>query len=377
MQHLSRLGEVLSRERYWVVLVLAYLVAWVVPIQWMKEYWFLDYQATSAQPFVLPGFALALWGNRRRLLGAWEHARRNERYSKKHRSEGSLALLWVGCVLYFFAHFSRLALVGILGLVLMLIGVLVRTYGRRSVAAIPGPIGYLLLLVPWLPETAIGIINQQAMKIYVTLASMILFRVGFFTQQAGNAIVVKGVAVPLSFQLYGAQGVFAAIVFFWAYGLARNLPGRRIFLQTSVGMGVAFLVHLLRLMVMCVLGPVNLSWAKKLSDASPWYFTVLSIVVSLILLKVSAKLRRPAWLARLFAALHRISDAMLRPMDRLFVGAARTGKGVGKGIGILFAPLIWVSDQLLKGLEFLFKQLGRSNKALESMFKRRDRRRRK
>jgi Transmembrane exosortase (Exosortase_EpsH) len=375
MQRLSLLGSFLLRERHWIFLGLVYLAAWIIPFQWMKEYWLLDYQVTSSQPFVLLGFAFALCGNRKRLLDAWETVKRNERYAKKVRSEGTLTFLLIGCVLYFFAHFSRLALVGILGLVLMLVGVLLRVFGKRSLSSIPGPLTYLFLIVPWLPETALGAINQQVLKVYLILASALLFRIGFYTQQIGEVLLVKGVQVPLSFQLYGAQGIFTAIVFFWAYGLTIRLPRRRIFLHVFVGTVVAFLVHLSRILAVCLISPSNLRLGTLLSSASPWIFSLLSLAITFLALKISARIRRPQWLAHVFHLLRNLSNAIQRPLDRVLSGAAVTGKGVGKGLTVLVSPLIWFSDKLLKGFEQLFKLLGKSNKMMEKMFIQSDRKR--
>ncbi|MBB6053981.1 archaeosortase/exosortase family protein [Armatimonas rosea] len=375
MQRLTRLGPFLLQERHWVILLLVYATAWIIPFQWMKDYWFLEYQVTAPQPLVLLGFPFALWGSRARLATLWANLKRNERYSHKRTSEGNVGLLVVGCLLYFFAHFSRLALVGILGLVLMLLGVFVRTYGRRMLKAIPGPIAYLLLVVPWLPETAVGVVNQQSLKIYLSLITSVLNRIGFSPLLAGDRLLVKGVSVPMSFELFGAQGVFAALLFFWAYGLARTLPARRIFLQVTVGMAVAFLVHFLRMLLLCLLAPSNLAVATRIAETTPWVFSALSIALTFVILKIATKIRRPAWLSQFFTLLERLSSAIQRPMDRALGSAARTGQGVGKGVTVLFSPLTWLLDKGLVGIGRLFKVLGSTNKALDKALKNSDRKR--
>lgn len=375
MQRLSKLGPFLVQESHWVFLFLAYATAWVIPFQWMKDYWFLEYQVTAPQPLVLLGFPFALWGSRSRLLAFWERVKQSERYSRRRQSEGSLVLLIVGCLLYFFAHFSRLALVGILGLVLMLLGVLVRAYGRRILGALSGPVAYLMLVVPWLPETALGVINQQSMQVYLSLATSILFRIGYATQYSGNALLVRGLNVPLTFQLFGAQGIFLAIVFFWGYGLARNLPGRRIMLQVVVGSMVAFLVHLFRILGMCLVAPSNLKFALRLGSTTPWIFSVLSIGLTFVVLSIAKKVRRPLWLDGVFRSMEQFSSTVQRPIDRALSGVAKTGQGVGKGVTTLFSPLTWLLDKALGGFSGIFKLLGRSNRAIEKALRDSERKR--
>jgi Transmembrane exosortase (Exosortase_EpsH) len=375
MQRLSKLGSFLVQERHWVFLFLAYATAWVIPFQWMKEYWFLEYQVTAPQPLVLLGFPIALWGSRQRLAAFWERVKQSERYSRRRQSEGSVVLLIVGCLLYFFAHFSRLALVGILGLVLMLLGVLVRAYGRRILGALSGPVAYLFLVVPWLPETALGIVNQQSMKVYLSLVTSILFRIGYPTQYSGNTLQVRGLTVPLTFQLFGAQGIFLALVFFWGYGLARNLPGRRIMLQVVVGSVVAFLVHLCRILLMCLIAPSNLNLSNRLGSATPWIFSVISIGLTFVVLTIAKKIRRPSWLDSAFRNLEQFSSAVQRPIDRALSGVAKTGQGVGKGVTTLFSPLTWLLDKALGGFGGIFKLLGRSNRAIEKAIRDSERKR--
>lgn len=369
MVQIQAIRAYVAQERRWFLLGLVYLVAWINPFNWMTDWWRNHYSVLAAQPFVLLIFPIVLWGRRKAFIANLAMWQQWERHTGKQPKKGSLTLLLFGSALYFFAHFSRLSVAAILGLVLMLVGVIVCVYGKHALKPLLAPLVYLLLVVPWLPESATGSIELLGLRLHSTIIKGALLRLGHQVIISPDLLLIDGASIPTPLALYGMQGSFAAIVFFWGYGLYRHYSAQRILGQIFVGLTVAFVVHQLRFLATCGLINSNPVAAARLGNANCWLFTIPSLALTFFAISIAAKLRRPAWLETLVYGLHRLSRAIQQPMDRLFFGSARAGSSVGKGILIIFAPLTWVANLGLLGLEKVGKLIGASNKGLETLLR--------
>ena len=107
MAHLQALKAYIVQEHKWFILGLIYLLTWIIPFEWMTDWWTKHYSVLAAQPFVLPLFLVILWGRRATFKTHQVAQTHWERHVGKPQKKGSLTLLVCGSILYFFAHFSR------------------------------------------------------------------------------------------------------------------------------------------------------------------------------------------------------------------------------------------------------------------------------
>ena len=370
---LGTLIPLLMKERYWSILFLVYLLAWIVPFHWMKDLWLEPFSTLAAQPFVLLGFLLVLWGRREHLAAAWQKIQYDARHLRRLRTEGDLTLLIVGCILYFFAHFSRLALVGILGLVLMLVGMVVRTYGKLILQVLLAPFFYLLAIVPWLPESGTAQVGLLGLRVYSIVLSPLLRPLGKVVVATQESISVNGSTIITHPALYGTQGIFAAVVFFWGYGLYRGYPSRKIVSDISLGCLAAALVHLLRFVVVCFFIGSSPVQAVTIASLNSWIFTLPSILLTFLLVRLLPRLKVPTWMPQVSQTAHKTGSAFQRPVEKVLDGSVTVGGILVKGIVIVFSPLTWIASQLWRGAEIGIGWLGQVNKILDSRLRKADR----
>lgn len=377
MRPIMNLTELLVKERYWSILILLYLVAWIVPTHWMKDLWGEHFSTLAAQPYILVGFAIILWGRREQHALAWSEIKRSATYSHKIKKGNGLTLLILGCILYFFAHFSRLAMVGIFGLVLMLLGMIVRIYGLSILNVIKAPCCYLLAIVPWLPESGTAQVGFLGLRVYSIIIPPLLLRFGKVVMVNQQDISVNGTIIANNPSLYGTQGVIAAIFFFWGYGLYKGYSGRKIISQVLVGCTVAFFVHLFRFTLVCLLMESYSSLARLLSGINCWLFTIPSIVFTLLLSRVNLQLKTPSWLLNLSQRAQKTRNAVQRPVDKALDGSIGIVGVIGKGIVLIFTPLTWIATQIWKVVGAGFGLLSQMNRNLEGRIRKVDRSREK
>ncbi len=373
MSRLQALKTYIVQERSWFILGLIYLATWIIPFEWMSDWWKSHYSILAAQPFVLPLFCIILWG-RRATFKAHQAAQAHwERHVGKPQKKGSLTVLVCGSLLYFFAHFSRLSVAAVLGLVLMLIGVIVCVYGKNVLKILRAPILYLLLIVPWLPESATSRFELLGLNLHGTILKGILLRLGHQIAITPENIYIDGASIPTPVTLSGMQGYFAAIVFFWGYGLYRRYSAQRTMRLIFLGLTVTFVVSQLKLVISCWLIASNSTIIGYFVYANCWFFTIPSLALTLFTTRVTASLRRPKWVVSFVSALGRLSNTIQRPIDKLFSGSARAGMSVGKVILFLFTPLTLAISFFLLGLDKIGKLVGSSNKNLETLIRRGER----
>ena len=373
MAHLQALKAYIIQERRWFILGLIYLTTWIIPFEWMTDWWTNHYSVLAAQPFVLPLFLIILWGRRATFKEHQAVQTHWERHVGKPQKKGSLTLLVCGSILYFFAHFSRLSVAAVLGLVLILVGVIVCVYGKSVLKILRAPILYLLLIVPWLPESAISRVELLGLSLHGTIIRGILLRLGHQIGITPENISIDGTSSPTAFTLSGMQGYFATIVFFWGYGLYRRYSVQRTLGLIFLGLTVTFVVNQLKLAIACWLIASSSTITGHFIYANCWLFTIPSLALTLLTTRVTARLRRPEWAVSFVRALGRLSNAIQRPIDKLFSGSARAGMSVGKVILFLFTPLTLAVNFFLLGLDKLGKLVGSSNKSLETLIRRGER----
>ncbi|WP_395141422.1 archaeosortase/exosortase family protein [Armatimonas sp.] len=373
MTHLQALKTYIVQERRWFILGLIYLTTWIIPFEWMTDWWKSHYSILAAQPFVLPLFCIVLWGRRAIFKEHQATQTHWDRHVGKPQKKGSLTLLVCGSLLYFFAHFSRLSVAAVLGLVLMLVGVIVCVYGKNVIKILRAPILYLLLVIPWLPESATTRVELLGLNLHGTIIRGIVLRLGHQMGITPENITVDGASIPTPFTLSGMQGSFAMIVFFWGYGLYRRYSAQRTMGLIFLGLTITFVVNQLKLAISCWLVASSSSLTGYFIYANCWFFTIPSLVLTLLTARVTARLRRPEWVVGFLSALKKLSNAIQRPIDALFLGSARAGTSIGKGILILFTPLTRAVNFFLLGLDKLGKLAGSSNKNLETLIRRGER----
>lgn len=371
--HIQELGLFLRKHLDWCLLFAVYLSAWVIPFKWMEGFWILPHSLQLAQPFLLPGFLLVLWGRRKAISAYWAKLNRRTQSSATTKTEGNLSLLIVGCVIYFFSYFSRLSLAAILGLVLVLLGVIFRVYGKNLLRFIAAPSIYLLAVVPWLPEVVSGKISSTIFQLHIILSRLLLKAVNINIVSINGSLFTNNLSVPFDYGMYGGNITIAMIVFFWGYGLYKQLSASRIVYMVITGCIVSFIVHQVRLALIFISTSSMLSLAKSLSSANPWFFILTSLTLSFVTLRILSKMKRPAWLNKVAKSLARISARIQRPIDTALNKSAAAGSRAGSTVLVIFRPLIWVLDQFIRMGEKFATWIGRTNRSLDTKIRRADR----
>jgi hypothetical protein len=369
----QNLWSYLRSQKYWCALFLVYLLAWIVPFHWMKEFWQYHYSLLAPQPFILIGFLLILWGRRQQIAASWLKINRAEKRNPKQKTTGSLFLLISGCLLYFFAHFSRLALAGILGLVLILIGVIVRVYGRKILRSLFSPILYLLAIVPWLPESFSGKIDQIFQRISIFIIQQSFIRTGNAVIINGDALVVNNATISLPFGISGSQGLFSAIIIFWAYGLYRLYNFSKILHHIFIGCLVTELVYLIRFSSLCYFTSAYPNLALFLANLNSWIITGIGISLSFLILKFLPPFRVPSWIAKFAKKAEKTSNAIQRPVDQVITKSVTAGSKIGGSITVIFKPIVWIFDKTLLFFTKGGQWLSRTNRNLDSRLRKADR----
>jgi len=369
--------DLLRQEKHWVLLALAYLSAWWIPVVWLQVWWLNPASLFAAQPLVLPGFFLLLWGRRQELAKRWSARQRSARQRRGAKTEGSLSLLVLGCLLYFVAHFIHLALAAVLGLVLMLVGVLLRVYGKAFLKEITVPLLFLALVVPWLPESATHLIERTGLSLYSTIVRTVLVRRAWVVHIDESTVMVQGVSMPTHEPLRGMHCLFASALFFLWYGLYRRLKPSHTLTLMTVGGLVAFVGHLTRFFFVIVLLRSLPEVANRLAKFNSWPFTLISIGLTFALVKLWGRLSVLPLLKPLVRVVRQGNQAFERVLDRLFSGSGKTLGNTGKLLNTLFIPILWPLNLLIKGLEKSVGWLGRSTQQTERWIQQWERRRRK
>ncbi|WP_309709502.1 archaeosortase/exosortase family protein [Armatimonas sp.] len=373
MNKFQDLWTLLKSQKYWCLLFLIYLTAWIIPFRWMENFWQYHYSLLAAQPFILPGFLLILWGRRHFITTAWAKINRTEKRNPKKNSSGSLTLLIIGCVLYFFAHFSRLALAGILGLVLILLGIIVRVYSRKSLRPLVAPILFLLAIVPWLPESFVGQFEKLFQRISILLIQQIFIRVGNNVIISGDALVINNGTIPLPFGISGSQGFFSAILIFWGYGLYHLYNASKIIYQILVGCVVTLAIYLVRFIIICYFSSGKPNIAIIFANTNSWIITIIGISISFLLIKYLPPFRTPSWVKKIANKVEIASNTIQRPVDKVITKSVTAGTALGGFINVIFRPLFWAIDKTTPLFAKVGQWMSRTNRNLDSRMRKADR----
>jgi hypothetical protein len=382
MDNLQNLWALLKSQKYWCFLFLIYLTAWIIPFHWMENFWQYHYSLLAAQPFVLPGFLFILWGRRQLIAISWIKINHGDMWIKVNHGEkrnskkipsGSLTLLIIGCILYFFAHFSRLALAGILGLVLILLGIIVRIYSRKILRPLMPPILFLLAIVPWLPESIIGQLEKLFQRISILLIQQIFIRTGNSVIINGDALVINYGTIPLPFGISGSQGFFSAILIFWGYGLYHLYKTSKIFYQILVGCIATSIIYLMRFVLVCFFSSGNPNIAAFFANTNSWIITFVGISLGFLLIKYIPPFRMPSWIQPLSLKVKMTSNAIQRPIDKAITKSVSFGTALGGFINLIFHPIIWTFDKTVPLFVKVGQWVGRTNRNLDSRLRKADR----
>jgi hypothetical protein len=370
---IQELGQFLRKHLDWCFLFAVYLLAWIIPFKWMEDFWVLQHSFLIAQPFLLPGFLLILWGRRKAISTYWAKLNRWTHGSAKIKTEGNLSLLIIGCLIYFFSYFSRLSLAAILGLALILLGVIFRVYGKTLIRFISAPVIYFLAIVPWLPEVFFGKISSTIYQLHLILSRILLKIFNIHVFSVNGALLVNNTNAPFDFSMYGGNITISMIVFFWGYGLYKQMSTVRIVYMVITGCVVSFTVHQLRLALIFISTTPMPPLAKSLASANSWIFVIASLILTLVALQVLSKIKQPVWLGKISQSLSRISSRIQRPIDTALDKSAVVGLKAGSAILVIFRPLVWVLDQVIRLGGKFTTWIGRTNRNLDTKIRRADR----
>lgn len=367
----------LRENQYAVVLGLVYLVAWSTPAVWMREAWLTSNATLSAQPFILLGFLALLW-SRAKLsssdpaLEYWSAV-----FPKAQQKEGNLSLFLLGCALYFFAHFVRLSSAAILGLVLMLLGIFFRIYGKGFFRRNLAPICFLFLIVPAIPESGVFAIDQLGLKLYSGAISALLNRIGWNFQINLQSVTVQGVSIttPLSFR--GLYGIYAGLLFFTWQGLFLKQKITSIISRMTLVLVVMAIFSLIRCALVVILIPHSSGMAKIIANANPLLIIAIILWLTIKLMSKLEKIQFLSFGSPLIERFKALNAAINRPLNRKLDGSGAVFTKIGGLVNIILMPIVWPLNMIVRGVELLFNGMGKSTQNIEKWIQKQERRRRR
>jgi hypothetical protein len=373
----------LRREWPWCLVFAAFLLALWVPTQWMLvSFWLKGDSLLGAQPLIFPGFLWLLWQRRQRLKERWTQLQNEERHTrrKRLRTHGNLSVLILGCLLILGSHFVHLTLVAFAGLYLVVIGVIYCCYGPVMLGAVRAPLAFLAFSVPWLPESGVGLLENGGGKAAISVAVGILRLLHKPVVLQGTSLFYDQTTVPLVYTIHQTGCIGLAAVLLGWLGLYRRRPGATVIWMVSIGVAVTFIAFVVRITVVTWLASSSPALSERLANLNPWLAGIPAVAIAFGVLHWLEHTRLGMLVLRLGASLQRGLNASTRPLDRAFSESAPVvGKAAGKAgslVTIVFSPLVWVVNQLIRGVEVTFKLFGGLSGQLEKQFARIERSRR-
>jgi exosortase/archaeosortase family protein len=340
-----------------------------------KGHWGNPNAPLSFQLLVPIGVAVLVAARRQRLAESWRGLKRQEIQERKVLTGGSLVPLAIGCVLLLGSHLVHLSLLAVIGLQLIAIGVVVRVYGRRMLKELIGPLVFWLLMWPP-PETAVGHVVEIARRATARLAAVVLHLLGKPALGSNGTLLVGDAPLDLTTAASGLATLLVVSIVLLCYGLVQRRTASRVALLVVFGGTLAVLTNLLRVVTAGMLAPGSPEMAQTVNALNPWFLAVPLIPLTLVLDRLGQRWgdRVEGVLAAVLRPLGRAVRAFTRPLDRGLTQSGKVAGAAGRGIAGIFRPLVWLTDQTVRGFESLFKVLGRSAQGIERSMKRLERR---
>ena len=305
---------VLSRERYWFLLLIPYLLAWLAPfrtqdymvdgiLRWCWDRWANSNSALAFQPLVPIGVGMLIWSRREQYAAQWASITR--KYPANHpRRRGNALPFVAGCIALIFSYCVQVKGVAIAAQLLIAVGAIYWAYGFMMLRILALPLMFLLLMIPP-PDSILERFANKSLQFSVMQASKLLNLFHIPVEATTNVInphswflKFNGYGVEVSVWSADGSGNFICTVaiLFW-YVIWRRLRPAAGWLLIPLGAVFAVALNIVRIMGAGVFsGPAH-SQGVFVTQILPALLTVVFVVWGILGLRRSAatKTEAPTW----------------------------------------------------------------------------------
>ena len=276
------------QHRHWVPLLLAYLLAWAVPVTWCWRLWGDPNNPLSFQPLVPLGVGLLVWARRADVRRATRRLNLVSTAESAQRKPGDLRLVIAGCLLLLFAFLTQVSGIAVLGLLLMGAGIALAVFGRFLLQVLGIPLLFSLTMVP-LPDSLVGMMTQTLQLGSTQVAGLALQKLRVPCEAVGTFLKMPNYTLEVAVPCSGMSILFPVLaltlwLLLWRRAEARPMYGACLLCAAGV---VALLMNVLRIVLMGLIGAKNPQLAQTLHDANSWLFTALAFYLTFLLARVT------------------------------------------------------------------------------------------
>ncbi|GAB4466628.1 MAG: hypothetical protein OHK0029_38100 [Armatimonadaceae bacterium] len=371
-------AQFLWRDKRALLFLGAYILAWWVPLTWCWDRWG-DPRSIAAIQFLIPLLSfLLIWARRREITEAVMYV---PNPSRNFWKRGNPVVLAIGCLGLLFSHLIHLKGIAVLSLLLIPVGAAYWMFGGVIFRVAWVPILFSLLAIPP-PDSITDAIAR--VSLYGGLAAAKLayavFRIPTTVDPRGLLRFDSlGFTAELNTAVSLGAAVLPALAIIWWYALYRRFNARQTVSFLILGFLISLILGVLKCMIVARLQGISPSLSGFLLTSEMItpddFIRDGALNMDGIGRVFAGTFLAGFWLA-LCLGLTVIASRIFKVRVEAEQIARPTGavvNRVGRGVGFLFSPLVLLVN-LLTRIGTLFK---RSERAIENMFRRYSRRKRK
>lgn len=393
MTRLASLWKFIRTERQWVILGVAYLMAWWLPISllwpllrpgslkpegidgpvsWLwKNHWGVTQSPLSFQGVIPIGVALLLYRDRAEAAATLARPDKKTPY-----------LLIGGCLALAASHLIHLPSLAIAALILIAAGIVAQVYGLKMLKALRVPFLFWLFMIPP-PESLAGVMLKIMGALSMQLAGISLKVMGKNVIVQPPQLVLNNVTMEVASigteTSSGAAAVSCVAILLLFWGLYRRWRIGRTLMAIAIGVFCAVVGNMIRIDAALLLRASSVSLSDLVLQANSWLLAVPAAALTLWLDNRAGKLaaKSTGWLGKLLASGWEVSgkgaDKVMDTSAGVVKGAAT---GVGKVVTVAISPIVFVLNVIVNGIGKIFGLYGESTKVMEKRWREAERARR-
>lgn len=345
----------------WLWLLIPYIFACWIPVLWAWEWWGNPRSPVLLQPFV-PFLAMALAWSRREEIGA--AVRRSKEGTRRNFwVRGNLVPLAIGCFGLLFSHIIHVKGIAIFSLWLIGIGAIYNMYGLMVLKAAWIPIAFSLLVVPPPDGVLVALTGRSLQGIsFVTRTLLGLVTTTSVDPRGFLRLDKWGYSVEFRESMAPTIVVLPALTLGLWYVLYHRLPWKKAVTFLISISGIAILVCLLQAILVALVTGQKREIGDLIQVQHPItpmnLFDPTGFVQAIVMLAV-------AWggLFLSYGGALMLTQQNVATADRLARPTGAVANRLGRGIGVIFSPLV----ALLDGIGKMGKVFKRMERGIEGM----------
>lgn len=257
-----RTATFISREWRWLIILVAYVLAWWLPIEWSWDTWGNPRDPMMMQLWVPLLASTLAWSRRNEISTAIKRVQ--ESRPRNFWTRGNSIPLIIGCLIVVFGHIVHIKGIAILGLVLIAWGTVYALYGMPVVKAAFVPLAFLILTIPP-PDSIIYGISKITVRGSVTTTSLLFSLMHIPTQVDPRGFIRfkdTGDTVELRETVSLLGILLPALTLILWFALLRRYPVKKIVSVLTLGTILGIVIGLIQCLLITMVHRFN----PKLSD---------------------------------------------------------------------------------------------------------------